>query len=191
MNRLALYYPVEPFLATRGWGVEDARYRQFGFTLHNGVDLALSVGDSIRTPFDCRVTRIGNQPLGSGIFISLLSKEPYEFDDGKTCMVEITFMHLLVTIVKEGDELRAGELISLSGMTGFTTGSHTHMAPKRVILGHLGYEDFDENDANNTFDPGPFWNGVYAEDLQTDNEHTLERLKSVLAHLLASDPTIG
>lgn len=187
MERLSLYYPVEPHLAIRIWGIEDERYRRFGFKRHNGVDLALPVGDSIRTPFPSRVVRIGNEHEGAGIFVCLLSTEPLMFDDGVSAYVEITFMHLLLTIVAEGDELSAGELIALGGLTGYATyatGGHTHMAPKRVTLGTAGYEDIDHNDAGNTFDPGPYWNGKYAEDLKTDNEVTLARLQTALTSLL-------
>ncbi|MEK7080195.1 MAG: M23 family metallopeptidase [Patescibacteria group bacterium] len=183
MNPLALYYPLKPHQVTRAWGVPDPIYRMFGFERHNGVDLALTVGDEIRAPFACRVGKVSDEPNGSGIFVSLLSQEEYIFLDGKTSIVELTFMHLMLPLVSPGEELRVGELVALGGSTGFSTGSHTHLAPKRVTFADSGYTDVDTNDADNTFDPTPHWNGLYAEDLDADDERTLHRLERILRQL--------
>lgn len=162
MNPLSLYYPVSPHKVNRGWGVEDALYERFGFTKHNGVDLALADGQPIYAPFDGIVSLVGAQPRGSGNFLCLLSTEAYDFEDGKKCRVELTFMHLKEWSVKEGARVGIGDLIALGGRTGQTTGAHVHIAPKRVRKGLLGYRDLDRNDANNTFDPEPYWNEQYA-----------------------------
>jgi len=163
MHRLALYYPVVPYTVNRGWGVEDPAYEVFGFKRHNGVDLALTNGQPIYAPFDCRVTEVGNEPQGSGLYVCLLSRGRYDFEDGKRARVEITFMHLSETHAQVGMTLSVGNEIGRGGDTGNATGSHTHMAPKRVRMGLLGdYRDMDRNDANNTFDPEPYFNGMPA-----------------------------
>ena len=162
MAALALYYPVRPHRETRAWGVSDALYQEFGFTRHNGIDLALAAGQEIRAPMDCRVTKVGMEPLGSGLFVSLLSTAPYDFPDGIRARVEITFLHCAEILVTKGMRLPVGTLVAHGGSTGRSTGPHTHMAPKRVSLTLLGYRDRDRNDAANTFDPAPYWNGRYA-----------------------------
>lgn len=164
MARLSLYFPVMPHAVNRAWGVSDAAYEAFGFSRHNGVDLALKDGQPIFAPFDCRVTEIGTEPEGSGLYVCLLSRGTHRFDDGIESRVELTFMHLSKTWVKVGMSLSVGDLVALGGHSGKTTGSHTHLAPKRVRMTVLGsYRDRDQNDANNTFDPEPYWNGQYAK----------------------------
>ncbi|MES2668083.1 MAG: M23 family metallopeptidase [Patescibacteria group bacterium] len=162
MNTLSLYYPVEPHTVNRAWGVKDALYLEYGFSRHNGVDLDLHEGQEIRAPFKAKVTLIGNQPDGSGNFVCILSREKYRFEDGKHAHVELTFMHLAKPCVSVGMKVEVGDLLALGGRTGRATGTHVHLAPKRVRRGVFGYRDFDRNDADNTFDPAPYWNGMYA-----------------------------
>lgn len=162
MKQFSLSYPVRPHEVTRAWGVHDELYRAFGFERHNGIDIALHEGQEIRAPFTGTVTLIGNQPKGSGIFLCLLSREPYDFPDGKRALVELTFMHLKETCVRESVRVTEGTLIARGGNTGRSTAPHLHLAPKRVKRGIIGYRDLDRNDANNTFDPDPYWSGVYA-----------------------------
>ena len=163
MGRLALYYPVTPHIINRAWGVADVAYEEFGFSRHNGVDLALSTGQRIHSPFDCRVTKIGNEPNGSGLYVCLLSRGKHAFDDGHASRVEITFMHLSEVGVAVGTPLSVGDLVAFGGHTGRATASHTHVALKRVRMNLVGgYRDRDRNDANNTFDPEPYWNQLPA-----------------------------
>jgi murein DD-endopeptidase MepM/ murein hydrolase activator NlpD len=157
MAQLSLTYPVTPHIVNRAWGVLDPLYKEFGFLKHNGVDLALVEGQEIRAPFDCTVSLVGNQPQGSGIFVCLLSRIVYDFPDGIHARVELTFMHLLRAGVSAGTKLSVGDVFAYGGHTGRTTGPHTHMAPKRVKRSVFGYRDLDRNDANNTFDPEPYW----------------------------------
>lgn len=180
MSVLKLFYPVKPYIVNRGWGVLDPVYNQFGFARHNGVDLALSHGQLILAPFSCRVVKVGNQPGGSGNYVCLLSTDAYDFSDG-VFHIEITFMHLLDSIASVGDELVAGNPIARGDSTGFSTGNHTHMAPKRVTLVSGGYVEADHNDAKDTFDPEPYWSGEYAE-LKVDPS-LIERIKNQIAAL--------
>ncbi|MDQ1299746.1 MAG: hypothetical protein QG636_414 [Patescibacteria group bacterium] len=165
MKRLGLYYPVTPHVTNRAWGIPDAAYQEFGFTRHNGVDLALSTGQPIHAPFGCRVTKIGNEPNGSGLYVCLLSRRKFRFDDGDTAHVEITFMHLSEVRTTVGTRLSIGDVLARGGDTGRASGSHTHMAPKRVRVNLFGgYREKDKNEANGTFDPEPYWNGILASE---------------------------
>lgn len=164
MQRFSPYYPVTPHIVNRGWGVPDVLYKEFGFDLHNGVDLALVHGQPIYAPFDCRVTKVAVEPNGSGLYVCLLSRARYEFPDGMKARVEITFMHLSNTHVRVGMNLSVGAEIGFGGNTGRSTGPHTHMAPKRVRMTILGtYRDAEQNTAGNTFDPEPYWNKLPAK----------------------------
>ena len=170
MTRLSLYYPVNPYVVTRPWGVSDSLYQEFDFARHNGVDLGLTDGQDIRAPFESTVSLVGNQPGGSGLFVCLVSHSSYEFPDGVTARVELSFMHLQSTDVFAGTKLSVGEAFAKGGHTGRVTGPHVHIAPKRVKKGLFGYRDIDRNDADNTFDPEPYWNGDYARDGIQDSQ---------------------
>lgn len=163
MTELALYYPVSPHQVMRGWGVRDEYYKDLGFTKHNGVDLALEDNQEVCAPFDATVSLAGNRPKTSGNFLCLLSTNTYRFADGIECRVELTFMHLKEIVVKEGDRVSVGDVIARGGGTGQSFVPHLHISPKRVKRGWFGYRDLDRNDADNTFDPEPYWNGVYAK----------------------------
>ncbi|MDO8594232.1 MAG: M23 family metallopeptidase [bacterium] len=171
-KKLELFYPVYPHTVNRPWGFVDSLYQKLGFVRHNGTDLALEHGQEIRAPFDCIVVKNGYQPEGSGNYICLLSVDEFEFPD-KNCLVELTFMHLLCSVAKEGDELKAGDLVALGDNTGLSTGNHTHLAPKRVIKFPGRYECADENDALNTFDPEPYWNHKYAKEIGSNESARL------------------
>ena len=166
MERLSLAYPVSPHVVNRGWGYVDPAYVELGFARHNGVDLALSEGQEIRAPFECRVSLVGNQPRGSGNFVCLLSTKKHLFDDGTSAYVELTFMHLKESLVTGGMRIRTGDLVAYGGHTGRASGDHVHVAPKRVRKGLFGYRDLDRNDADGTFDPEPYWSGAYASSSQ-------------------------
>ena len=166
MSRLDLFYPVRPHKVNQVWGVKRDIYHQFGFSVHNGIDLALVRGQLIRSPFDCTVTKIGFETGGSGNYICLVSDNEYDWDDGKKAHVEVIFMHLRSTIARVGDSLKAGDRAARGGNTGFSSGPHTHMACKRVVKVSGAFFTVDSNEANNTFDQQSYFNGIYASRAQ-------------------------
>jgi murein DD-endopeptidase MepM/ murein hydrolase activator NlpD len=201
MDRLSLYYPVRPHVVNRPWGFYSPQeYLPFGFTLHNGVDLNLVDGQSIFAPLEAEVVNIGNEPSGGGIFVSLLSSSQYTFDgDSTPTFVLLDFFHCQEIKVSIGDHVAIGQLIALGDNTGVTTGSHTHMQPRResVVPAPVGatinayrfmgnevcFMDFDKNDANNSFDPAPYWNGTYADEYNPSAVAELEEKVSDLTRV--------
>lgn len=172
-------WPIYPHILSQQWGVHRPEiYLQFGFTDHNGQDHAL--GDAkIYAPCEATVLDVFNQPVGGGNVVSLLT-EPIWFD-AFTCTtpdtrqvkfpsgnfrVRIDFLHLDHALVKIGDKVKVGDLIAIGDNTGFSTGSHTHIQWRRV-LSDSNNTHGDTNDANNSFDPTQFYDGVYAKDYQT------------------------
>lgn len=196
MKPLELYYPVKPHTVNRSWGFVDPIYKQFGFNRHNGVDLALVNGQEIHAPFAGTIINIGNDPSGSGIFVSIVSDCEYSFPDGKVAYVLLDFFHCQKIIVNIGDTVELGQVLALGDNTGVTTGAHTHMQPRREFLAQLpdsvtvhayrirninyGFTDVDTNDANNTFDPEVFWNHKYACDY---NPTQVSKLKIIIQNL--------
>lgn len=166
--KLSLNYPVTTFKVNQEFGIYRPEvYSQFGFNRHNGIDIALGSDSMIYAPLDGQIIRIGNQPKGGGIFFGFLSDRTFTFDDGISSQVLIDFLHLDHIIGKITIAYKAGDLLAKADNTGFSTGSHTHMQFRRVRYDGKVVTTIDVNDANNSFDPKPYWNGTYPNSVQT------------------------
>lgn len=149
MAQLSLYYPIRPHAVSRAWSTIDSKK-------HNGIDIDITEDHEIRSPIDGTVTLSGHHKGSAGVFVSIVSSTPWDFPDGTRAYVELTFLHLSATLVEDGARVSVGTPIARSGS------GHVHLAPKRVRKGFFGFRDLDRSDADNTFDPEPYWNGRYA-----------------------------
>jgi murein DD-endopeptidase MepM/ murein hydrolase activator NlpD len=83
---------------------------------HFGVDIAVPVGTPVRAP--------------AGGIVSLAERDMYY--SGGTLMIDhglglsSQFMHLSKVLVRVGDEVKQGQVVAESGMTGRATGPHLH-----------------------------------------------------------------
>ncbi|HEY1042092.1 MAG TPA: M23 family metallopeptidase [Candidatus Paceibacterota bacterium] len=156
MAQLSLYYPIQPHIVSHVWGTARSAHRSHGARRHNGIDIEITENNEIRSPIDGIVTLSGHHKGSAGVFLTIVSSTPSDFPDGKRAHVELTFLHLSATLVEDGARVSIGTPIARSGS------GHVHLAPKRVRKGFFGFRDIDRNDADNTFDPEPYWNGRYA-----------------------------
>ena len=85
---------------------------------HYGVDLPLSVGDTIRAAFD-GIVRYAGTPKETGGYGNLIV---IRHDNG----LETYYGHLSEKLVNVDDPVKAGECIGLGGSTGRSTGPHLH-----------------------------------------------------------------
>lgn len=199
-SRFTFPYPVKPWVQTQAWGVQNPAYARFGFTRHNGNDVALGADKLIRAPFAGTLNYVATkenglwQPNGGGVFVSLLSKDQYLFDDGVIAYVMADFLHLEQPLCSLGDEVLLGTVLAITDNTGFSTGPHTHIQLRRVQKGQgladsprfsrpgedVGYVLVDHNEANNTFDPTPYFTKTYALDVTREGatQRILGALKS-------------
>lgn len=171
MEPFKIYWPAKPFYIHQVWGLYNPMYMQFGFSLHNGVDFALGADKTLYAPCDGTIVRTGNQPTGGGIFVGMITP-PRFFPDGVLHNVLIDFLHCEKLLVKEGQWVKVGDPIAIADNTGLSTGPHTHMQLRRVRWNGLtgdkvSYVPVDVNNANNSFDPSPYWGTVYAQDYWT------------------------
>lgn len=181
--KFQIHYPTKPYRITQRWGIYRPEiYSQFGFTRHNGEDFALGYEAKLYSIFDGVVVKKGYQPSGGGIFVGIISKHEYEFDDGIKCRVLADYLHCKEILVNEGQNVETGELIAIADNTGFSTGNHTHLQLRRVNWDGKVITIIDKNDANNSFDPSPYWSGLYAEDIRRI-QGILEELKERVAKL--------
>jgi murein DD-endopeptidase MepM/ murein hydrolase activator NlpD len=84
--------------------------------MHNGIDLRVATGDTVRVAFDGKVRIRGFERRGYGHYVVI--RHP----NG----LETLYAHLSQVFVNENDIVRAGAPIALGGRTGRATGSHLH-----------------------------------------------------------------
>lgn len=99
---------------------------------HNGIDIALKVGDTICSAFDGRVRFSKATETGYGTLVII------RHDNG----LETYHGHLSARLVEAGDRVVAGQPIALGGNSGRSTGPHLHFEcrymgqsfdPERII----------------------------------------------------------
>ncbi len=86
-----------------------------GGQFHDGIDIAVAENTEIAAVKDGIVTGCTNSD-SYGI------KLDFKTDDG----YDVFYAHLNKILVKEGDRIKAGQIVALSGNTGDSTGSHLH-----------------------------------------------------------------
>lgn len=105
------YYSPEWGRITSGFG-----YRPQFKRMHKGIDIAMSVGDTVRVALPGVVERVAYEAKGYGNYIVV------RHDDG----METRYAHLSSALVGVGQRVISGEAIALSGNTGNSTGPHLH-----------------------------------------------------------------
>ncbi len=84
--------------------------------MHNGLDIKVYIGDTIRAAFDGKVRIVRFERRGYGNYVVI------RHENG----LETIYGHLSKQLVEEDQWVRAGEVIGLGGNTGRSTGSHLH-----------------------------------------------------------------
>ena len=105
---------------------------------HKGLDIKVYIGDTIRSAFSGKVRIVRYEGGGYGKYIVI------RHNNG----LETIYGHLSKQLVKENQEVRAGEVIGLGGNTGRSTGSHLHFETRLcgVALNPALMFDFREQD---------------------------------------------
>jgi len=103
-----------------GYGVRRYYNGKFASNYyHRGVDYAGGYGSPVVAPADGRVALVGRESQGFRVHGNVIG-----IDHGQG--VTSNFMHLSRIDVKEGDFVKAGQLIGAIGSTGASTGPHLH-----------------------------------------------------------------
>ena len=103
-------YPTESQRVTSRFGIRGSRF-------HYGIDVGVQYGDTIRAPFSGTVRTATYQRGGYGRYIVI------SHDNGLVSLMA----HFSRTLVKEGDQVIAGQPVGLGGSTGRSTGPHLHL----------------------------------------------------------------
>ena len=84
--------------------------------MHNGIDVKVYIGDTIRAAFSGKVRMVKYERRGYGKYVVI------RHESG----LETIYGHLSKQMVSEDQYVEAGEVIGLGGNTGRSTGSHLH-----------------------------------------------------------------
>lgn len=103
------YMPTDSRRITSKYGY---RWRK----MHNGLDIKVYVGDTIRAAFDGKVRIVRYERSGYGRYVVIRHYNG----------LETVYGHLSKQLVSENDDVKAGDVIGLGGNTGRSTGSHLH-----------------------------------------------------------------
>lgn len=84
---------------------------------HNGVDLAVNTGTPVKAFADGVVDYIGDDPDQYGLYLQISHANG----------VKSFYAHCSQLLVSQGQTVKAGDTVALSGDTGNTTGPHLHL----------------------------------------------------------------
>ena len=93
-------------------------YRRRRRRVHNGLDIKVQIGDTIRSAFDGKVRIVKNQGRRTGYGKYVVIRH----ENG----LETVYGHLSKWLVTEDQFVKAGDPIALGGNTGRSTGPHLH-----------------------------------------------------------------
>ena len=116
-----LSWPLAKHVITQLFGSTVDSKRLYISGTHNGVDFGTPVGTPVKAALSGTVIGTGNTDLQPGC---------YSF--GKWVMIShanglsTMYGHFSSISVKQGDKVETGDLIGLSGNTGYSTGPHLH-----------------------------------------------------------------
>lgn len=112
---------------------------------HQGLDIKVYVGDTIRAAFDGKVRVVACEGLRKGYGYYIVIRHP----NG----LETLYGHLSKQLVKEEQIVRAGDVIGLGGNTGRSTGSHLHFETRLLgeAINPVYMFDFPNQDVTGNF----------------------------------------
>lgn len=159
-----------------GYVTSPYGYRKRFRRMHNGIDLKVYIGDTIRAAFDGKVRLTNFERRGYGYYVIVRH----------TNELETVYGHLSKFLVEPDQYVKAGEPIALGGNTGRSSGSHLHFETRfmGVPINPAAIFDFANQTVHTdtyTFDKGtyknprnfdPAANSEYAKAYQAEYQKT-------------------
>lgn len=101
-------------------GTVSSKYgvRSSGF--HNGTDIAVPVGTSVRSPWRGTVIDTYSNAQGG---LQMIIDHPNGYRTG--------YAHLSATVASKGDKVWRGQIVAKSGNSGQSTGPHLHFTLRK------------------------------------------------------------
>jgi len=120
-----LLWPIPHATVSQGFGPTgfafEAAYAGFAH-FHTGIDLSVPLGTPVFAAADGVVVLARPMTDTAGALVGYGNYVIIQHDAG----LKTLYGHLLTIGVKEGDQVKRGQLIGLVGSTGNSTGPHTH-----------------------------------------------------------------
>jgi len=155
MKEIKLQKPLDDFKVTQEFGKNfNSYYAEAGMLGHNGIDFACEIGTPIYASHDGVCMGISEDSAG-GIGIDIRAGKIDNHDD----TFKTRYWHIMKggVMIKYGQEVKAGELIALSGNTGRSTGPHLHFGLKRITFKDGVWINQDQdNKYKGGIDPMPY-----------------------------------
>jgi murein DD-endopeptidase MepM/ murein hydrolase activator NlpD len=107
---------INPGAAGKGWSGGFGEQRYYG--AHQGIDIPLAEGTKVYAAADGKISaaQSGQGARSYGLYVKIKHSDKYE----------TLYAHLSRIDVSVGQQVTKGQLIGLSGNTGFSTGPHLH-----------------------------------------------------------------
>lgn len=114
---------------------------------HSGIDFRVPQQTPVRSVMNGIIHSVGSQPRGFGTYIVVKHPNVPDPDNPRNVTtLYSTYGHLSSVYATEGDIVSKGELIALSGNTGFSTGPHLDFRLVRDTAPFLPYDPYTEED---------------------------------------------
>lgn len=118
-----LHWPTDYHVITQAFGANPEIYSKWGLPGHEGVDIRAPMNTNVYSGADGDVFYImqeaNTHPYGRHIRIAHANG------------YRSVYAHLASVLVKQGDAVKAGQLIGKADSTGNSTGSHLHLTLKK------------------------------------------------------------
>lgn len=88
--------------------------------VHTGIDYAVAVGTQVKSAITGTVIEVKKSNVSLGNFVRIKNSD-----------IVTTYAHCSTIKVKEGDKVKQGDVIALSGNTGNSSGPHLHFEVKK------------------------------------------------------------
>ena len=120
--RKEIYDWIKPVVGNLGSRFGNRKHPITGkLQFHNGLDISAPYGTPIKSPLSGEVIKVWTDSM-SGNAINIKHKNNL-----------ITgYAHLSKFNVKQGDKVKAGDVIGYVGSTGLSTGNHLHLVVKKM-----------------------------------------------------------
>lgn len=147
LDGLILWWPTTHYVYTQPFAANPQNYRKYNLPAHEGTDHRAPHGSKIFACHDGEVYSVRSDKDGNayGVHVRIRGEHNGE-------VIKTVYAHLQKALVKEGQQVKAGDVIGYADSTGNSTGSHLHLTLKLEGATARGLTDYPSD----IVDPTPY-----------------------------------